>query len=76
MLIHCLKIKFPTAAGIGQVWGRQRNSKEFYSKLLELAEKKPKLPQAMEVEKISRGPTKTNIDPCLQEDELNAGPVE
>ena len=34
------------------------------------------LPQAMEVEKTSRGPMETNIDPCLQEDELTAGPVE
>ena len=30
----------------------------------------------MEVEKTSRGPMKTNIDPRLQEDESTAGPVE
>ena len=34
------------------------------------------LPQAMEVEKISRGPMETNIDPRLQKDESTAGPVE
>ena len=30
----------------------------------------------MEVEKISRGPMETNIDPYLQEDESTVGPVE
>ena len=34
------------------------------------------IPQVMEVEKISRGPMETNIDPRLQEDESIAGPVE
>ena len=37
---------------------------------------RPKLPQAMEVEMISRGPTEINILPHLQEDESNAGPME
>ena len=30
----------------------------------------------MEVEKTSRGPMETNIDPRLQEDESTTGPVE
>ena len=29
----------------------------------------------MEVEKNSKGPMETNIDPCLQEDESTTGPV-
>ena len=36
----------------------------------------PELPQVMEVEKTSRGPMETNIDPRLQEDEPTAVPVE
>ena len=67
--IHCLKIKFPTAAGIGQIQGRQCDSRECYNKSLELAEMGPELPQDMEVEKITRGSMETNIDLCLQEDE-------
>ena len=43
--IHGLTIKFPTAAGIGQVRGRQRNSRECYNKSLELAENGPELPK-------------------------------
>ena len=69
-------MKFPTNTGIGQVRGRQRDSKDCYNKSLELAEMKPKLPQVMEVEKTSRGPMETNIDPHLQEDESTVGPVE
>ena len=41
-----------------------------------MAEKEPKLPQAMVLEKISRGLMETNIDPCLQEDESTVGPIE
>ena len=36
----------------------------------------PELPQAMKVEKISRGSMDINLDPRLQEDESIAGPVE
>ena len=50
-LIHCSKTKFPTAAGIGQVRGRQRDFKECFSRSLELAKIAPELTQAMEVEK-------------------------
>ena len=64
--IHYLTIKFPTAVGIGQVQGRHRNSRECYSKTLELAERKLELPQAMEVEKVSRGPMETNINPAYK----------
>ena len=32
--------------------------------------------QAVVVERISRGPMETNIDPRLQEDELTSGPIE
>ena len=63
--IHCLIMKFPTAVGIGQVRGRQRDSRECYSKSLELAKMGPELPQAIEVEKISRGLKETNINPRL-----------
>ena len=34
------------------------------------------LPQTLEVEKTSRRPMETNIDPRLQEDESTAGPME
>ena len=74
--IHCLTIKFPTTVGIGQVRERQWDSRECYNKLLELAEQEKELPQTMEVEKTSRGPMETNIDPRLQEDESIAKPVE
>ena len=30
----------------------------------------------MEVEKVSKGPMETNIDPCLQEEESIVGPIE
>ena len=69
-------MKFPTAAGIGQVRGRQHDSRECYSKSLELAKIELELPQAMEVEKLCQGSTETNIDPHLQEDESTVGPVE
>ena len=36
----------------------------------------PALPQAMELEKISRGLMEVNIDPCLQEDESTTGPIQ
>ena len=62
--------------GIGQVQGRQRNSRDCYDKLLELAEMEPELPQEMEVKKTSRGLMETNIDPRLQEDESTTGPME
>ena len=42
--IHCLTMKFPIAARIGQVRGLQHASKECYSTLLELAEMAPELP--------------------------------
>ena len=42
---------------------------ECYKKSLELAEKREKLPQVLEVEKKSKGPMETNIDPHLQEEE-------
>ena len=43
---------------------------------LELAEKEEKTPQMLEVERKSRGPMETNIDPCLQEEESTARPIE
>ena len=70
--IHYLTIKFPGVAGICQVRGRQRDSKKCYSISLEFVEMAPELPEAMEVEKTSRGP----INPRLQEHESIAGPVE
>ena len=66
--IHRMTIKFPTAAGIGQVRGQQCDSRECYSRSLELAVMAPELPQAIEVEKTSRRPMETHIDPHLQED--------
>ena len=74
--ICCLTMKFPTAAGIGQVRGEQWDCKECYNKSLELAEKREKLPQVLEVEKISKGPIETNIDPRLQEEESTVGLIE
>ena len=74
--IRYVTIKFPIAAGIGQVQGRQRDSRECYNKSLELAKMTSELPQAMEVEKISRGPMETNIKPHLQEDESTVGPMD
>ena len=53
MSIHYLTMMFPIAAGIGQVWGRQCDSRECYSKSLDLTEMGPELRQAMEVNKIS-----------------------
>ena len=43
-LIHCLTMKFPIAKRIGQVHGRQRDSREYYSKSLELTEMELGLP--------------------------------
>ena len=51
--IHCLTMKFPTVVGIGQVRGRQHNSRECCNRSLELAEMGPELPKVIEVEKIS-----------------------
>ena len=59
-------MKFPIVAGVGQVQGWQRDSKECYNKSLELAEIELELPQAMEVEKTSRWPMETNIDPAYK----------
>ena len=73
---HCLTIKFPTVVGICQVRGRQRDSRDCYSKSLELVDMAPELPQAIEVEKTSRGLMETNINPHLQEDESTVGHVE
>ena len=75
-LIHCLTMKFPTIMGISQVRGKRRDSRECYSKSLEVAKKRPELPQAMEVETTSRGLMETNIDPYLQEDESTTELVE
>ena len=72
--IHCVTMKFPTTAGTSQVRGD--NSREYYNKSLELVEKREKLPLKMEVEKTSKGLMETNIDPCLQEEESTAGPIE
>ena len=74
--IRYLTIKFPIAAGTGQVQGRQSDSRECYSRSLELTEKELELPHAIEVEKISRGLIETNINPRLQEDESTTGPME
>ena len=74
--IHCRTIKFPTIAGTGEVQGRQRDSRECYNRSLKLAENEPELHHAIEVEKISRWPMETNIDPCLQEDESTVRPIE
>ena len=41
--VHCLTMKFLTIAGIGQVRGRQWDSRECYNKLLELAKKKKRI---------------------------------
>ena len=42
--IHGLTMKFPTMAGMGQVRGRQWDSRECHNKSLELAEKRKELP--------------------------------
>ena len=55
-LIYHLTMKFPTAEGMGQVRGSQYDSKECYNKSLRLAEKERKLPQTMEVGKVTMGP--------------------
>ena len=52
-LNHCLTMKCLTTKGIGHVLGKQCDSRECYSKSLELDKMGPELPQAMEVEKIS-----------------------
>ena len=61
--IHCLTMKFPTASGTRQVSGRQYDSRECYNRSLELTKKEKELPRMMEVEKVSKGPMETNIDP-------------
>ena len=71
--IHCLTMKFPTAMGTGQVQWRQCDSREYYNRSLELAEKERKLTRMMEVEKVNKGPMETNIDPRLQEEESTTG---
>ena len=63
--IHYLIMKFPTTMGIGQVRGRQWDSRECCYKSLELAKKRKELPQIMEVEKMSKESMETNIDPYL-----------
>ena len=63
--IRYLIIKFPIATRIGQVRGKRCDSRECYNRSLELAEKEPELPQAMEVKRISRGLIETNINPYL-----------
>ena len=74
--VHCLTMKFPTAVEIGQLWGRQWDSRECYNKSLELARKRERLPQVLEVEKTNKGPMETNIDPSFQEEESTAWPIE
>ena len=75
--IHYLAMKFPTTVGIGQVQGRQWDSRKCYNKSLELAEKREELPQTMEAEKTSIGGSmETNINPRLQEEESTIGPIE
>ena len=69
-------MKFSIATGICQVRGWEHDSKECYDESLELLEMESELPQAMDVEKTSRGPMETNIDPRLQEDESIARLVE
>ena len=62
-------MKFLTVEGIGQVRGNQYDSQECYNKSLKLVEKERKLPQMMEVRRVSAGLIEINIDPCLQEKE-------
>ena len=76
VLISCLKIKFPIATGTKQVQGRQYDSRECYNKSLELAKKERELPRMMEVERVTKVPMETNTDPCLQEEESTARPIE
>ena len=56
--IYQLTTKFPTAKGSRQVRGSQYDSRECYNKSLGLVEKEKKLPQVMEVERLSVGPMK------------------
>ena len=74
--IHCLIMNFPTTSRIGQVLGRQWDSRECYNKSLELAEKRENLPHTMEVEKTSKWLMETNINPRLQEEESTTGLIE
>ena len=74
--IYYLTMKFPTAMGTRQVRGGQCDSRECYNRSLELAKKERKLPRMMEIEKVSKEPMETNIDPLLQEEESIAGPIE
>ena len=73
--IYNLTMKLPTAEGTRQVRGSQYNSREYYNKSLRLAEKKKKLPQMMEVGRLSVGPMETNIDPHLQEKKSTSRPI-
>ena len=51
------------------------DSRKCYNKSLELAKKRKRLPQILEVEKASKGLMETNIDPCLQEEESTVRPI-
>ena len=64
--IHCLTMKFPTLVRTSQVRGRQWDFRECYNKSLELAEKREGLSHTTEVEKTSKGPMETNVDPYSQ----------
>ena len=55
---------------------KQKMDDRVLHKSLELVEKREKLPQVLEVEKTSKGPMETNIDPHLQEEEATTGPIE
>ena len=64
--IYHLTMKFPSMEETGQVRGTHYDSRECYNKSLKLAEKERRLPQIMEVGRVSVGPMETNIDPRLQ----------
>ena len=53
--------------------GKQYDTRECYNKSLELSKKERKLPQMMEVGKVSEGPMETNIDLRLKEKESTSG---
>ena len=53
--------------------GKQYDTRECYNKSLELSKKERKLPQMMEVGKVSEGPMETNVDLRLKEKESTSG---
>ena len=74
--IYHLTMKFPSMEETGQVRGTQYDSRECYNKSIKLAEKERRLPQIMEVGRVSVGPMETNIDPRLQEQGSTVGSIE